>query len=128
MSEKSEHLNIQHSKNHKSIKGQVKSIDFQNDGYFIVYIPSLKLSSYGSNLAEANKMMGDIVLPDFCETLISQPIDKVLAEFKSLGWSQNAFFKKQLSKSAHVDVEGILRDFELSEDTKINERLVEVAA
>jgi len=128
MSETGEYLNIQHSKQHKFIKGEVKSIDFQNDGHHIVYIPSLKLSAYGPSLRDAIKMMTDIVIPDFCETLMSQPIATVLAELKSYGWGQHKFFPKQLSKTAHVDVEGILRDFDLPKETKINESVYTVAA
>lgn len=127
MSDKGEFLKIQHSKHHKSLKGQVAAIDFQNDGFHIVYIPSLKLSAYGKNINEANQMMKDVILPDFCETLMNESIDRVLNELKKLGWNQNIFFKKQLSKTAHVDVDGILREFDLPEDTKINERVLQVA-
>ena len=123
-----EHLTIQYNSKMKSLKGQVSSIDFQNDGYHIVYIPSLKLSAYGHNLQEAIKMMTDVVLPDFCETLMAQPFVKVISEFKSLGWNQNVFFKKEISKDSYIDKEGILRQFDLSKDTKINESLISVAA
>ncbi|MFC4213479.1 hypothetical protein ACFOWA_19960 [Pedobacter lithocola] len=128
MLEPKEYLNIQHSKQHKSIRGEVKSIDFQNDGFFIVYIPSLKLSAYGKSLNEAKEMMAKITIPDFCESLMDLPIEKVLIELKSLGWNSNSFFKKELSKSAHVDVEGILREFDLPKETKINESTLSVAA
>ncbi|MET4083445.1 hypothetical protein ABIB40_003417 [Pedobacter sp. UYP30] len=128
MSEKQEYLNIQHSKQHRSVKGEVTGIDFQNDGFYIVYIPSLKLSAYGNSPEDAKDMMVKIIIPEFCESLMKLSISEALSELKNMGWNSNTFFRKELSKSAHVDIEGILREFDLPKDTKVNESVLKVAA
>ncbi|WP_304064335.1 hypothetical protein [Pedobacter glucosidilyticus] len=123
---KQEFINLIHNSKLKKINAKLKAIDLIDGNFHICYIPSLKLSAYGSTSSEAFKMMKNIVIPDFCETLMSQEKNKILSELKALGWSQSPFFKTELCKSAHIDKEGILRDFDLSENTELRERLMTV--
>ena len=126
MSEELDTIQIQYGKNHKTLNGLIKAIEFENDGYHIVYLPSLKISSYGKSKEEAEEMMKEVVIKDFCETLMDQKLSKVLADLHSLGFKKRGFFETEMSKSAHVDKEGILKDFDLAENTQFNESMLTV--
>ncbi|MFD2599862.1 hypothetical protein ACFSQ3_12965 [Sphingobacterium corticis] len=110
----------------KSIKGHVRAVSFEEGDFIIFYIPSLNLSSYGRTDEEAELMMKDSVLPDFGHALMTKPKALVFRELKKLGWERNRLFEKDLSKKAHIDKEGILREFELDEDTVISEKEFEL--
>jgi len=126
MSESSEYLKLYRSKKRKSARAQVNTIEFMNDGYYIVYVPSLNISAYGNNHDEAHSMLKNVVFPDFFETLMECKEGEILKELTALGWEKSPFFKMELSKTAHIDKEGILRDFNLSEETQLTEGLVTV--
>lgn len=126
MSEELDTIQIKYGKNHKALNGTIKAIEFENDGYHIVYLPSLKISSYGKSKEEAEEMMREVVIKDFCETLMEQKLSKVLADLHSLGFKKRGFFEIEMSKSAHVDKEGILKDFDLAENTQFNESMLTV--
>jgi hypothetical protein len=123
---KQEFIKIIHTKEHKKFSAKLNSIDLMDGDFYINYIPSLKLSSYGSNAEEAIRMMTEVVIPDFCETLMDQNKEKVLNDLRGFGWTQSPFFKAELCKSAHIDKEGILKDFDLSENTELKERVLSI--
>lgn len=124
MKEVQEYLKV-NSKQKKG-KARLRLVEFIDNGYYIVYIPSLKLSAYGNSKQEAREMMGDVVLDDFFENLTAQPEIVALEFLKELGWKKSPIFPKELSFATHVDTDGILKNFNLSESTKITETLVEV--
>lgn len=119
-----ETLHLHLGKHKKHIEGHVKSVEFINDGRYVIYFPSLGVSSYGEDKEEAIKMM-KVVIDDYCQNLMELTKEQILQHFKKLGWHKHVFFT-ELSKSAHVDREGILRDFELAEDTQLTENFVTV--
>ena len=47
-------------------------------------------------------------------------------ELKRLGWIKNSLLANELSKSSYIDKDGILRQFELSPETKFVERKMAV--
>lgn len=106
----------------KSVKIEVKGVTFVEGNYTIMYIPSLNLSSYGQTEEEAKVMMEEHVLPDFCESVVKKPRSFVLQELRKLGWEQNKIFTKKLSRTAYIDKEGILREFDLDAGTVIKEQ------
>lgn len=124
MEEVQECLKINSKK--KKGKARLRLVEFIDNGYHIVYIPSLKLSAYGDSKEEARKMMGDVVLDDLFENLTAQPENVILEFLKELGWQKSTIFPKELSYAVHIDTDGILKNFNLSESTKITETLVEV--
>lgn len=126
MSEELDTIQIQYGKTVKALTGTLKAVGFENDGYHLIYIPSLKISSYGKTREAADKMMKEIVIKDFCETLMEQKLNKVLSDLHKLGFKKRGFFETEMSKSAHVDKAGILRDFDLAEDTKFEEKMIPV--
>lgn len=111
----------------QSLKGYFKVVFFQEGDSYIYYIPSLNLSSYGDTLAEAEQMMKDIIIPDFCKNLLALPKQLIFRELKALGWERDKFFQNDLSKSSYIDKEGILREFDLAEGTIITEKGFSVA-
>lgn len=115
-------LNIKQKKG----KGVFRLIQFEDNGHFIAYIPSLNLSGYGDTEEEAINMLGDIVFEDFFENLFEQPENVIFEHLKKFGWTKGAFFTKDLSNNVHIDKEGILKNFNLSSETKITEKLVTV--
>ncbi|MDQ7949203.1 MAG: hypothetical protein REI78_02045 [Pedobacter sp.] len=124
--QKQDWIKVKHTAVDQSLQGQLNSIEFKDHGSHIVFIPSLNLSAYGDSQEEAHAMMKDIVLKDFCDTLMHQSFEKIISDLKELGWSQSPFFKKELSKTAYVDKQGLLKDLNVSEHTEIIERLVTV--
>lgn len=101
------------------------SIEFEQDGHKVIFIPSIGLSAYGKTTEEANEMM-QVSLHEAILAFNKCTPSEMFAELKSYGWERNVFYTSDLSKAAHIDKEGILRDFDLDIDTPIQERLVTV--
>ncbi len=110
----------------KEISGLVKGITFKEGEFYIHYIPSLNLSSYGKTKEEAHDMMKVAVLKDFCENAVTKPISVVMKELIRLGWNRSMIFSNELSKSTYIDKGGILRQFELDPNTEFEEEQVEL--
>lgn len=123
MRELNEYLKLDFKR--KRGKGRFKLVEFLDNGHHIAYLPSLNLSAYGSTKEEARQMMSDIILIDFFESLLNIPESQMFEELQKLGWERSPFFKQDLSKSVHVDRAGILKNFNLSEETVLEEVLVE---
>ena len=71
-------------------------------------------------------MFVKIVFKDFCENLTALTQINIYKELKRLGWIESPYFKKELSKTAHVDHDGILKEFNLSQETKIESQLMKL--
>jgi predicted RNase H-like HicB family nuclease len=126
---KSQHqdwINLHHSKSRKKVKMYLGVITVKDNDNFVFIIPSLNLSSYGETYEEAKEMMDKIVLNDFCESLMALPLPEILKELHSLGWSNSPFFAKELSRTSYIDKQGLLKDFDISEDAIIEESTIEV--
>jgi hypothetical protein len=111
----------------KHIQGTLCVFDFIDNGHHIAYMPSLSLTGYGDNVQEAHDLLINSVVKDFFEGLFSLTEEQINTELKNLGWKKSLFFKKDFSKSAHIDKEGVLRDFNLPAETEINSELLAVA-
>ena len=107
-------------------KGIIRLVEFEDNGHFIVYVPSLNLSAYGNNYDEALQMMSDIVIEDFFDNLLDQPENVIYNHLRILGWQQSQDGSGELSNQVHIDTEGILKNFNLPADTKIKERSLEL--
>lgn len=118
-------IKISIKKHGKSLKGNFNSIEFVDHGSYIVFLPSLNLSSYGDTPQEAQQMM-ETSLKDWVENMMSLKSEEVITELKKHGWQQSPFFPKQLSRTAYINKEGVLKDFELPQDTEVKETLVTV--
>lgn len=121
-----ETLHLQLSRTKKYAKANLFVYEFEDNGFFVSYNKSLELSAYGKTKEEAKRMFTEVVFPDFCSNLVQLPESKIFAELKQLGWSRSPFFKKELSNVAHIDKEGILKNFNLPEGSEIEEQYVTV--
>jgi len=121
-----ETLHLKLGKKMKRAKANLFVYEFEDNGFFISYNQSLQLSAYGKTQAEAEKRFAEEVFPDFCEHLTELSEDQIFAELKKLGWKRSPFFKKELSNTAYVDREGILKNFNLPTETKVKEQYVTV--
>lgn len=125
MNSNSEYIKISSGKRPQIQKAHLMSVSFVDGDHTIIYIPSINVSAYGSNFEEADEMM-KVSIHEAMLAFNRLSHAELIAQLKSYGWERNVFYKTDLSKSAHIDKEGILRDFELSEETHLTERLVTV--
>jgi hypothetical protein len=114
MTQENEFIKINYRK--KLIEGNLLAHSFESDGLQFVYVPSLNISGYGSNQEEAQEMV-NICIKDFIETLFSVNESIAIEEIKKLGWKKHKFFNKY--QAPFVDKDGILREFNLSKETRI---------
>jgi hypothetical protein len=124
MSEVREQLKI--NTKHKIATGYLYVVNFKDHEHYIAYAESLNLSGYGSTREEAIDMLFNHVLDDFFDGLFELQEKEIFDVLENFGWKRSQFFKKDLSKSAHVDTDGILRNFNLSEETQIEANLMAV--
>lgn len=110
----------------KRAKTNLFLYEFEDNGFFIVYNKSLELSAYGKTPEEAKKMFVEVVYHDFCENLTELSEGDIFKELKRLGWTQSPIFKKELSNTACVDKQGVLKDFNLAEGAIIKDQYVTV--
>jgi predicted adenine nucleotide alpha hydrolase (AANH) superfamily ATPase len=101
----------------KSVEGNLLAHSFESDGYRFVYVPSLNISGYGNSQEEAQEMV-NISIRDFLETLFSAGESKAYDEIKKLGWRKQKYSAKKYT-APFVDKDGILREFNLSKETRI---------
>lgn len=123
--EVTESLSIQLGKR-KLIKANLQVFEFIDNGFIVIYNPSLELSAYGKNSEDALHMFKEVVFKDFCENLTSLPEGKVYEELKRLGWNRNVIFQKKLSRTTRVDREAVSKEFNLTEKSEIKELLLTV--
>lgn len=99
---------------------------FQDNEHFVVYMSSLNLSAYGENAKEATDRLIHEVLDDFFENLLALKPEQANNELQKLGWKRNKLFKKQFTANSYVDRNGVLKNFNLPEETKIETAVVTV--
>jgi len=119
---KEEFIKVDYKKG--TFHGTLRNMVFMNEGFYINYIPSLNISGYGDTPIEAEDMAIES-LQDFFESLAKSDIQAGLKELEKLGWKKNFFFKKRLSPT-YVNKAGILKEFNLPEETEIRETEITV--
>ena len=108
----------------KQVRLAVVGFTFSDHGYTIIYLPSLNLSAYGNSEEDAKTMLSEIVLDDFCENLVALSAVDAHEFLGKLGWTSLSKNSQNFSNSAFVDKDGVLRNFDLPEDTPILEQVV----
>lgn len=121
----SEYIKIDHNK-HNFFAG-LRILEFKNDlGQIVLYVPSLQLSAYGDNRVEAREML-DVITIEYGIKLSKLPEHKASAELSKYGWKREVFFKKKFkNQNPYVDVKGILKNFDLPEETLVKEEFLTV--
>ncbi|MVN21380.1 hypothetical protein [Mucilaginibacter arboris] len=115
------HLNIKRG----TARGVFSIAYFEDHGHQIAYLPALNLTSYGNNKHEAIQMLDEVV-DDYLDGLFSLPEPQVVSELQKLGWKRDPIFNKDFTADAHIDREGILRNFNLPAETEIEQQLMSV--
>jgi len=115
------HLNIKRG----TARGVFSIVYFEDHGHQIAYLPALNLTAYGSNKVEAIQMLDEVV-DDYLDGLFSLPESQIVSELQKLGWKRNPTFNKDFTADAHIDTEGILRNFNLPAETAIEQQLMSV--
>jgi len=118
-----ESLSIHKSK--KSVKAIFRSYDLKEGKTFITYIPSLEASGYGSTKEEANNMIREVI-EDFFDNLFKLKTDQMEVELRKLGWQQDKMFNKRFENTSYVGEDGILKNFNLPENTEIEMKMMEL--
>ena len=107
-------------------KGTFTVHTFEDQGHTVAYLPSLNLSAYSDDAQEARDRLLKVVLDDFLDNLMSLGLDRANLELKKLGWSRSTLFKKQFKSNSYVDRAGVVKDFDLPQETKVDTRVVAV--
>lgn len=109
---------------HKSAKAGVWVYNFKSEEHFIAYIPSLNLTGYGPSEEEAVQMLFEHVMPDLFDNLLSLPEYEISAELGKYGWKRGLFHRKQFKTKSYIDIDGVLKNFDLPVETKISREFV----
>ena len=111
----------------KKVKGHFLVYYFMDHHHHIAYMPSLQLTGYGDSRKEAVDMLFDTVLDDFCENLLELSSDKAGELLVTLGWKRHKIFHKKFSTTVYIDKEGVLRNFNLPLETRIESQVLTAA-
>lgn len=120
-------IKIHRSKNKSKLKGEFNGLMVKEDKYFVFYIPSLQITSYGDSPEEAEHNMVNVYLPQLCEDLFSLPVSEMMKELLKLGWNKSPYFNNELSKVSYVDKDGALKELAVDQTTQVEEKLLSVA-
>lgn len=101
----------------KVINMALKQFQFKDGATHILYAPALNFSAYGETQEKAMEMMKDII-HDYFDSLISLKPEELEIELSKYGWHRS-IFRKKFENKVHVDIQGILRNFELPSDTPV---------
>lgn len=109
----SQSLTINKSKG--SITGILERFIVKDGNFHVSILPALNISGYGKSSKEANEMLQE-VLNDYFESLIKLKQELLEAELVKYGW-KHGIFKKLFENTAFIDEYGVLKNFDLPEDT-----------
>lgn len=93
--------------------------------YHIAYIPSLDISGYGDNREEAEEMVLD-ALNTYFSNISDFTEDKLQDELTKYGWKKDKYRRNKFV-GAYVDAQGVLKNFDLPDQTKISEELISIS-
>ena len=121
---KSDNLKINFKR--RAVGGLLKVVTFKESEYHIAYIKSLNLSGYGNTEDEAVEMLMDAVVPEFFKEMFTVSDREAWHELEKLGWKKSKYFKSQFHSDSYVDKDGLLKEFNLPQDTQIKDQLIKV--
>ena len=109
----------------KGVEAKIKIMSFIEDKYFIHFIPSLNISSYGDSFEESEQMLKES-LDSLFDILLNLKQDLRDAEMSELGWDKQLYSRRKYT-GPYIDKKGILKEFNISEDTLVQEEILEIA-
>jgi len=113
---------IRISKSKKDLRLHVRVFTFNDGKHEIGLIPSLSLSSYGND-RESMVLMLQETLDDYLDKLLELKIELIEADLSAHGWKKQQFHSKNFD-GPYIDKAGILREFELPENTVMEEQMI----
>lgn len=106
------------------IEATLRAFSIKDGEFELLYIPSLSITSYGKDLAEAEDLLTGI-MDDYFDTLLSLKESDLSKELSKYGWNKT-IYKRQFRNDVHIDAQGVLRNLELPADTHIEEKVLAV--
>lgn len=122
MSRKEEKIKIHHSAG--TVEMGLWVFYFKDGDHHIAFVPSLNLTAYGDSESEAEDMLANDVLKDYMNNLLASSEAKVTQELGRYGWKRNTFFKKKFYNTPYIDEQGVLKNFNLPEETPVKSKFV----
>ena len=113
---------LQINKSKKIITGEIKAFNIKDGSKIVIYVPSLNISGYGSSFEQAIDMLKEII-DDYFRELVKLKPENISIELKKYGW-EKTIFHKRFEQKVFIDKDGVLKNFELPEDTKIEETML----
>lgn len=124
--DKSKGYYIRVNRHKGAVQGTYKLYEFYENDSYIIYAPQVNLSSYGADKKEAFDMFM-FVVDDFHKSLINLSDSAVINVLGELGWTKRKIGRKNFGYSgAYIDSKGVLKEFDLPEDTEIKEAQITV--
>jgi predicted RNase H-like HicB family nuclease len=101
----------------KKIRAKLSATKFidRDTNQFVIFVPSINISSYGKTEAKAQEMMKNAI-SDFFDYLVSHKGVKRNRYLIDLGWKKDKFSRKEFSR-AFVDGNGELRNFNVQKNS-----------
>ncbi len=108
------------------VKGTLRILKIRDNDFHILYIPELNISGYGDTENEALEMV-NLVLQDFADGLFAMPSKEMDKELLKYGFSPVRLARKNFKfNGSYIDNQGVLKEFELPENTPIENKIVAV--
>lgn len=101
----------------RTLKIEVNGIGFWQEEFFVVFIPSLGVSAYGTSMEEAKENLNEEVAV-FSTDLWHGGKKWALNHLKSLGWEKGDYFNKRYVHLSETTYEDIIKEFGLDKNTE----------
>lgn len=119
-------IQLRIDRNKGKISGSFRVLTFIDHGSRILYVPELNLSAYGDNKDEAFEMFEE-VFEEFTKGLLSLSKKEMDMELAKYGFFPQKLAHKDFKFSgAFVDSSGVLKEFNLPEDTIVETQLATI--
>lgn len=123
--QKEEYIKFKKNKKEFSFEAKLRLLTLKEEDMFIFYVPSLSLSYYGETLKEAQEGL-EFTLESYLENLRTLPKSKIDTELYQLGWHKKESFSNKEYSHSSIDVNGVLKNFNLGHQNVLNDQLMAV--
>lgn len=93
----------------KTVQAELRAIEFEEDGQFFMYIPSLELSSYGDTQKEVRELM-DFSVREMFRQLFENGTKEGQAILKKWGFHKDKFFQRRYEVDRAWGTEDVARE------------------
>ncbi|MEQ9301900.1 MAG: hypothetical protein RIF33_25190 [Cyclobacteriaceae bacterium] len=114
------------NKSKGEVMGNFNVFIIEDTKHIVAYCPVFEMTGYGQTEDEANEMLKESITEYFA-ALLNLKEKQLVSELASLGWHQDKYAHKQFVSDAVVGRDGVLRNFDLPENTRITEQQMSTA-